>query len=103
MAELVPLIRVRGETTSTTANVTSSATVVTLQSANPLRRFWTCYNLSDKDLYLKWGNNAALTDFSVIIPPNGYYEMPLPVFTGIITGISLSGPTGKIYVNELTE
>lgn len=111
MTELVPIVRIKGEggsvasggsgTAPSVTQITSSATVVTLQAANDNRKQWTIYNLADKDLYLKWGSSASLTDFTVIVPYRGYYELPLPTYLGIITGIWSGSPTGNAYATEL--
>lgn len=111
MAELIPIVRIKGEggsiasggsgTAPTVTELTSSATVITLQAANDNRKQWAIYNLADKDLYLKWGSGASLTDFTVIVPYRGYYELPLPTYLGIITGIWGTAPTGKAYATEL--
>lgn len=74
-------------TSSTPVNVASSATVVTLQAANTARRAWSVFNDSTATLYLKEGAAASTTDHKVQVPPGGYYESPMPIYTGIITGI----------------
>lgn len=111
MPELIPIVRLKGEggsvasggsgTAPTVTGLTSSATVVTLQAANDSRKQWSCYNKADKTLYIKWGSAASLTDFTVAVPPNALYELPLPVYLGILTGIWDSGPSGNCYVTEL--
>lgn len=74
-------------TTSTPSNVNSSASNVTLLAANANRRAATIYNDSTQVLYVKFGATASATSFKVAISPNGYYEFPLPVYTGIVDGI----------------
>lgn len=73
--------------TSTGSNVNSSATNVTLLAANANRRAATVYNDSTQVLYLKYGATASATSFKVAISPNGYFEFPLPIYTGTVDGI----------------
>jgi hypothetical protein len=72
---------------STGSNVSSSASNVTLLAANTARRSASIYNDSNQVLYVKFGATASTTSHKVQIGPKGYYEMPLPVYTGIIDGI----------------
>lgn len=76
---------------STTArsSVTQSSTNVTLQAASTARRTWTCYNrpTQNASLHVKFGATASTTDFDFKILPEQYYEMPQPVYHGLIDGI----------------
>lgn len=74
-------------TSNTAARVVSSATVVTLQVANASRRALKVYNESTAVLYIKDGATCTTTDYSVQVPAGGYYEWPLPIYTGIVTGL----------------
>lgn len=87
---------------ATLSNVASSATNVTLLAANLNRRQAMFYNDVDRSCYLKFGATASATSFTVEIPPNGYYELPKPVYLGIVDGIWDAGPTGSMRVTELT-
>ncbi len=90
------------------SNVASSATVVDLLAANVNRRGAMVQNDTDKTLYLKLGTAASATSYTVALGPkdaNGvgdYYELPQPVYVGLITGIWAAGPTGSARVTELT-
>lgn len=88
-------------TTATLTNVTSSASNVTLQAANTSRRGWACFNDSTQALYIKHGATASTSSFTVKVLPGGYYEMPQPLYTGIIDGIWDSA-NGAARVEELT-
>jgi hypothetical protein len=93
-----------GERTTGTAAVTSvasSVTVVTLLAANASRRMATVHNDSSDILYLKLGSAASLTSFTVRMVSQAYYELPHPVYTGIITGI-WDVATGSARVTEIT-
>src|SRR6185295_561911 len=74
-------------TTATLASVASSASSVTLQASNAARKGWCCFNNSNAVLYVKWGTTASSSSFVVKLSAGGYYELPGPVYTGIITGI----------------
>jgi hypothetical protein len=87
---------------ATTASVAADDSSVTLQAANTLRRSLLVFNDADKDLYLKYGATATSIDYTVKIPADSYWEMPVPCYTGIVDGIWATGPTGAALVTELT-
>ena len=45
------------------------------------------YNHAPGALFLKLGNSATVTSFTVKIASGSYYELPLPVHSGTITGL----------------
>lgn len=74
--------------TATAANVTGSASSVTLLAAAAARAGATFYNDSTAILYLKFGATASTTSFTAILQPNDYYELPGPhIYSGVIDGI----------------
>lgn len=83
------------------ANVASSASSVTLQAANTARRGWTAFNDSSQVLYVKFGATASATSYAAKIPAGGYFEMPRPIYTGVIDGIWASAQ-GSAKVTEIT-
>lgn len=87
--------------TATLSNVASSASNVTLLAANPKRIGATLFNDSTQVVYVKFGATASNTSYTVQIASNGYYEVPAPVYTGIIDGIWASA-NGNARVTELT-
>jgi len=88
--------------TATLANVSGSASSVTLQAANTARKAWSVWNDSTAILYLKFGSTASATSATVKMVADAYYELPDdPVYTGIITGIWVSA-TGSARVTEIT-
>jgi len=87
--------------TSTLANVASSATNVTLRAANTARLGLLMYNDSTSSCYLKYGATASATSFTVFLGPGAYWEMPMPIYTGIVDGIWVSA-NGNMRVTELT-
>lgn len=88
--------------TATLANVADSASSVTLQASNASRIGWACFNDSTEILYIKFGATASTTSFTVRVAAGGYYEMPRPVYTGIIDGIWANDASGSARVTELT-
>ena len=87
---------------ATLSNVASSATSVTLLSANTARRGLLVVNDSDKAMYVKYGTTASATSFTAKIAIGGSWEMPEPIFQGRIDAIWDTGPTGSARVTELT-
>lgn len=84
------------------ANVNASASSVTLRAAKAGRRGLIIYNDADKDLYVKYGATASATSFTVKVLAGGYWEMPIPIYTGVVDGIWASGPTGAARITELS-
>lgn len=99
-----------GPTASTTTVVEASQVSQTLLAANTSRRGCTVYNNGTSDLYLKLGANASSTDFTLIVAPGGYYEVPFK-WRGVVSGVwpsALAGTgtgtyaDGEALVTELT-
>lgn len=88
--------------TATLSNVDDSTSSVTLAAANADRLGLIVYNDSSGDLYLKFGSSASSTSFTVKIPADSYWEMPEPVYTGIVTGAWSTDAGGAARVTELT-
>lgn len=83
------------------ARVASSVTVVTLLAANTSRRSAAIFNESTAILYVKHGATATITDYTLQIPALGYYELPFPLYRGIITGLWASA-NGAAQITEGT-
>ena len=81
---------------------TISASNQTLLAANTNRLMAMIFNDSSSDLYLKFGAVASPTSFTVKILSGGYFEFPLPVYTGIVDGIWSADSTGAARITELT-
>lgn len=90
--------------TITSVNDTNAST--TLLAANTSRKGATFYNDSTVNLYLAMSDTtASATAFSVIVPPNNLYELPVcagGVYTGKVVGIWASDASGACRVTELT-
>lgn len=98
--ELLTLERLPG--TSAVSSVAASAVNQTLIAANTARRGAMVFNDSaTATLFLKLGATASATSYTVQIPPNNYYELPSPVYTGRIDGI-WSAAVGDARITELT-
>lgn len=84
---------------NTPARVASSATVIDLVAANASRRALKIFNESTAVLYVKDGNACSITDYSVQVAAGGYYEWPLPIYTGKVTGLWASA-NGAAQITE---
>lgn len=83
-------------------NINDSAANQTLVAANTSRRGLLAFNDSTVGLYLKYGATATITSFTVLIPAGGYWEMPSPIYQGIVDGIWASDAAGAVRLTELT-
>jgi len=98
--ELLTLERKPG--TSAVTSVPAAVVSTSLLAANTNRRGATVFNDSaTAGLYLKLGTAASATSFTVLIPPNNYYELPDPAYTGIVHGI-WTAAVGDARITELT-
>ena len=84
---------------ATVTAVACSTTVATLLAAGTTaRRMVLITNATASSiLYIKFGPNASSTDFTVRLAAGGYYEMPAPIYGGVITGILDTG-TGNAQI-----
>lgn len=75
----------------------------TLAAANTARRGLLLFNNTDGNLFVKFGATAtATTSFTIKLLPGSLYEMPQPIYTGIVDGIGTSGTAGSTLVTEIT-
>ena len=87
--------------TGSPVQVASSASTVTLFSANPDVVGRLIFNDSTAALFVKFGLAASTSDFTVKILAGGYYEFTYPPYSGVVTGIWASA-NGNSYCTELT-
>lgn len=87
--------------TSSITTVAASVTSVTALASNNNRKIASFYNDSSAICYLKLGASATTSSFTVKMAANSFYEIPLPMYTGIVTAIWDSA-TGNLRVTELT-
>lgn len=81
------------------SNVASSATNVTVLATNASRKGAMVYNDSTAILYLKLGATASATSHTIQMAAASYYELPQPVYTGVIDGLWASA-NGSARVTE---
>lgn len=84
---------------SSTSNVSGSASSQTFLSANASRKGFIVYNDSDATLYIKYGATASATSYTEKLYSNGSYSEN--GYTGRVDGIWASA-TGAARVTELT-
>lgn len=94
------------EYTAAVTSVAASISAVTLFAAqdairqgNALNRM--IYNDSTATLYVKYGASASAADCTVQVPAGGYYELPAPVYDGLVTGVWASA-NGAARCTEVT-
>lgn len=88
--------------TATLANVSGSASSVTLLASNSSRLAAVIVNDSTAILYVKHGSTASTTSYTYQLQAGDQLELPVnPIYTGIITGIWASA-TGSARTTELT-
>jgi len=93
---------VQNAQTATLANVASSATSVTIFSANSQAVARALWNDSTAVLYLKFGTAAAsTTSYTVQLVAGAYYEFTQPLYGGAVTGIWASA-NGNARTTEVT-
>ena len=88
-------------TTATLTNVASSASSVTLKALNANRLMLTIDNDSTVALFVKFGATSSATSYTVKMEAGDYFEMPHPVYTGVVDGIWASA-AGDARVTEIT-
>ena len=81
--------------------VVSTIGLVTILTNNVLRRGASIYNFSTQPFYFKLGASADTTSYTLMMVSSGYYELPKPVYTGIISGLWGSA-NGYALISELT-
>ena len=76
-----------GPQSATLANVSSSASSVSLFAATAAAKGRTIYNDSTQVLYVKFGATASSTSYTVQLAAGAYYEVPQPAYSGAVDGI----------------
>lgn len=69
------------------ADIPAALTETVLAAANKNRQFFTICNASTATLYVKFGWGCTLYLYSVAVPPGWYYESPLPIYQGVVSGV----------------
>lgn len=87
----------RGGTTGTLSNVAEATSSTTLASSSTSRRGFIVFNDTSNPLKLKFGSTASATSFTVIVAAATHWQMPLALYTGTVTGISVgTGGTWRV-------
>jgi len=89
-----------GQTQAVVTSVTGSTGSSVLLYSNNNRIRVSFYNHSTAALFLKFGDAASLTDFSVKLGSGSYFETPMPIHTSSITGM-WDAAAGSVYITEL--
>jgi hypothetical protein len=90
-----------GSSTATLSNVASQATNINLLAANSARKGVIIINDDANALLIKYGATASATSYTVSIPGSGgYWEMPVPLYTGAIDGIWTADGSGSARITE---
>lgn len=89
-------------TIGTVTTVAVGAIVVTLLAVNLARLGAMIFNDAGTRLFVKLGAGATTANFTVRLDGFGYFELPFPAYTGIITAIRAAGPVASVQVTELT-
>jgi hypothetical protein len=89
--------------TAVVSSVPIAVVSTTLLAANLARRNAVFHNDSvNRFLFLKWGSPASTVSYTVRIGPQGHYELPLPIYNGIVTGIWNAAGAGACLITELS-
>lgn len=102
------VVRVAGSISTTTAqpatgtitSVNVAVATTTILAANANRMGAILYN-QDGMTFVALAAGATSANYTVRLTANSYYEVPFPVYTGIITG-SASAGTNTVLATELT-
>lgn len=87
--------------TATVSSVALSTVVATVLSANANRLGAIIWNDGAQAAYIKLGTGATTSSFTVRLQNKSEWELPYPVYTGDITGITATS-TATALVTELT-
>lgn len=91
----------RKSSVATVTQVSDSATSVQLLAAADDRLGAYFYNESTANARIKLGTTATAADYTVLLVPGAFYELPTPTYTGHIDCIWESAPGGFITITEL--
>jgi hypothetical protein len=91
----------RRQAQATLANVSSSATSVTVFAANPSAVARLVTNDSSATLYLKFGATASATSYTAALGAGDYFEFPHPLYVGVVDGI-WSAANGAARCTEMS-
>jgi hypothetical protein len=87
--------------TSTVTSVALSTVVATVLASNVNRLGAIFWNNGAQNAFIKLGAGATTASFTARLSNQSEWELPTPVYTGIITGIT-SAATATLLATELT-
>jgi hypothetical protein len=90
---------------SNVTSVVGSLSSTMLLAANSDRKMAMVVNESSDNaanLYLKFGTTASTSSYTILIPPGGYYEFPVPIWPGQVDGIWSTSASATARLTELT-
>jgi len=87
---------------ATVTSVADNAASTQLLASNTARSLVTIVNTSSAALFVKYGTGATITtSFTVKLNQFDYWEMPEPIYTGVIHGIWATDPgDGAAVITE---
>lgn len=88
-----------GQADAVVTRVPAATTTTVLVAANPLRKTVVFWNDSNAVALIKFGPAASVTSFTWKIGPQSGYELPIPVFVGLITAV-WEDANGSIQITE---
>jgi len=88
-------------TNATLSSVATSITSAELLAADPARRKFFIHNAASKSLFVAFAATATPTAFTLLIPGEGSYESDMNDYTGVISGILVSG-SGNARITKIT-
>ena len=89
-----------GQCSAVSSAVTGSTNSSVLLYSNDSRLKVCFYNHSTAAMFLKLGDGATVTSFTVKLGSGSYYETPLPIHTASITA-TWDAAAGSVYITEL--
>jgi hypothetical protein len=88
--------------TATLTNLASTAASQSALASNTARRGVLMFNDDANAVLIKYGATASATSYTVKIPADSYWEMPMPIYTGAIDAIWLVDGSGSLRITELS-
>jgi|GEM_PF-2788394 len=87
---------------ATLSNLASATASATALAANANRIGATFYNDDANGVYLKFGATASATSYTILMATGTYYELPAPVYRGVIDALWVADGAGSLRITELT-
>lgn len=77
-----------------------TSTVTSLLPVNVSRSGLIIYNNSTKSVYIGYDNLVTISNASIIIPSNSFWELSSPIYTGEVWAITSVGATASLNITE---